>query len=132
MLKTKRLLLGFVAMILLASFTYATQTAMHSPHKTLRHVVLFKFKDTSSPQDVKHVADTFVALKGKIPQIVDLEWGINNSPENFHQGFTHCFMLSYRSEKDLADYQNHPAHRAFQEVLKPHMEKVFVVDYWVE
>ena len=104
----------------------------HSQEKHLRHVVIFKFKDSSSPEDVQKVADTFYALKGAVPQIVDMEWGINNSPENFNQGFTHCFMLSYKSEQDLANYQLHPAHKAFQEVLKPHMEKVFVVDYWVK
>ncbi len=100
--------------------------------KLLRHVVIFKFKDSSSAADIQKVADTFFALKKIVPQIVDMEWGINNSPENFNQGFTHCFMLSYKSEQDLASYQQHPAHKAFQEVLKPHMEKVFVVDYWVK
>ena len=103
-----------------------TQTAM------LRHVVLFKFKDSSSPAEVKKVTETFVGLYGKVPQIKRFEWGINNSPENFTQGFTHCFTLSFSSEKDLADYQLNPAHTEFQKVLKPHMEKVFVVDYWVK
>lgn len=100
--------------------------------KLLRHVVIFKFKDTSSPEDIQKVADTFYALKDQVPQIVTMEWGINNSPENFNQGFTHCFVLSYKSESDLASYQEHSAHKAFQEVLKPHMEKVFVVDYWTK
>jgi hypothetical protein len=100
--------------------------------KILRHVVIFKFKESSSPSDIQKVEDTFFALKNVIPQVADMEWGINNSPENFNQGFTHCFMLSYKSEQDLASYQEHPAHKAFQEVLKPHMEKVFVVDYWVK
>jgi hypothetical protein len=48
------------------------------------------------------------------------------------QGFTHCFTLTFSSEKDLADYQQNPDHKAFQAVLKPHMDKVFVVDYFVE
>ena len=108
------------------------QTGSHETEKLLRHVVIFKFKDSSSPEDVQKVADTFYALKGQVPEIVAMEWGINNSPENFNEGFTHCFVLSYRSEKDLANYQENPAHKAFQAVLKPHMEKVFVVDYWMK
>jgi hypothetical protein len=103
-----------------------------SSKKLLRHVVIFKFNDSSSAEDVQKVADTFYALKKSVPQIKDMEWGINNSPEQFNQGFTHCFIISFRSEKDLADYQNNASHKAFQEVLKPHMEKVFVVDYWVK
>ena len=104
----------------------------HQTEKLLRHLVIFKFKDTSSPEDVQKVADTFYALKGQVPEIAAMEWGINNSPENFNEGFTHCFVLSYRSEKNLANYQENPAHKAFQAVLKPHMEKVFVVDYWMK
>ena len=124
--------------LLIASSTYAQRVKKsglkmsHQSEKLLRHVVIFKFKDTSSPEDVQKVADTFYALKGQVPEIAAMEWGINNSPENFNQGFTHCFVLSYRSEKDLANYQKNPAHKAFQEVLKPQMEKVFVVDYWMK
>lgn len=98
----------------------------------LRHVVIFKFKDSSSPEDVKKVAEAFANLYGKVPQIKSFEWGINNSPEKFNEGFTHCFVLTFSAEKDLADYQLNPAHIEFQKILKPHMEKVFVVDYWVK
>ena len=127
-----------ILLVLVASSTYAQRIKKsglkmsHQSEKLLRHVVIFKFKDTSSPEDVQKVANTFYALKGQVPEIVAMEWGINNSPENFNQGFTHCFVLSYHSEKDLANYQDNPAHKAFQEVLKPHMEKVFVVDYWMK
>jgi hypothetical protein len=98
----------------------------------LRHVVLFSFKTGSSAAEVQEVATTFAALYGKVPQVKAFEWGINNSPEQLNQGFTHCFVLTFSSEKDLADYQLHTAHLAFQKVLKPHMDKVFVVDYWVK
>jgi hypothetical protein len=101
--------------------------------KLLRHVVIFKFKETSSVEDIELVSKTFVALKEKIEVIKAFEWGINNSPEDFDQGFTHCYVLSFESEFDRDEiYQKHPAHLAFQEVLKPHFEKVFVVDYWVK
>ncbi len=97
----------------------------------LRHVVLFKFKDSSSENEIERIVQSFMSLKNRVPQVVDMEWGKNISEENHHQGFTHCFVLSYRSIQDLNDYQKHPAHLEFQQVLKPHMEKVFVVDYFV-
>jgi len=97
----------------------------------LRHVVLFTFKATSSKEDVAKVTRTFNDLYGKVPEVKKMEWGLNMSPEHLDQGFTHCFVLTFSSEKDLASYQVHPAHKAFQEVLKPHMDKVFVVDYFV-
>jgi Stress responsive A/B Barrel Domain len=123
-----------VSLLLAMSFATFAQKKHNSKHnpKLLRHVVIFKFKDTSSPADVENVAKTFAALYGKIPQIAAFEWGVNMSQEHFDQGFTHCFMLSFKSEKDAADYQQHQAHKDFQTVLKPHMDKVFVVDYWMK
>ena len=96
----------------------------------LRHAVLFKFKDSSSPEDVKKVEGAFRALPSKIKQIKSFEWGLNNSPEGLNQGFTHCFFVTFKSEKDRAAYLPHPAHQAFVEVLKPHLDKVLVLDYW--
>ncbi|MBB1283899.1 Dabb family protein [Flavisolibacter sp. BT320] len=98
--------------------------------KQLRHVVLFSFKKTSSESDVKKVEEAFRALPSKIKEIKSFEWGLNNSPENLNQGFTHCFLVTFASEADRAIYLPHPAHQAFVEVLKPHLDKVLVVDYW--
>jgi hypothetical protein len=124
-----------ILFLLFAAVTFSTTALAQNNDNTtarLRHVVIFKFKDSSTPDDVKKVSETFAALYGKVPQVKNFEWGINNSPEKFNEGFTHCFILTFSSEKDLADYQLNPAHVQFQAVLKPHMEKVFVVDYWVK
>jgi Stress responsive A/B Barrel Domain len=101
--------------------------------KLLRHVVIFKYKESSTAAELRNVTTTFQDLKRQIPEIKAFEWGINNSPENHDQGFTHCYILSFESENDRDNvYQKHPAHLAFQDVLMPHLEKVFVLDYWVE
>jgi hypothetical protein len=123
-----------LGLLLAMSFAAFAQKKHHSntEQKLLRHVVIFKFNNTSSPADVENVAQTFAALHGKVPQIVAFEWGVNMSQEHFDQGFTHCFILSFKSEKDASEYQQHQAHKDFQAVLKPHMEKVFVVDYWIK
>ncbi len=108
------------------------QTNTSANGKMLRHVVMFKFKDASTPAEVKTVEDAFRALPSKIIEIKSLEWGTNNSPENLNDGFTHCFFVSFTSESDRASYLPHPAHQAFVEVLKPHLDKVMVIDYWAE
>jgi len=100
--------------------------------KVLRHVVLFKFTDTSTSEEVKKVEDAFNGLAGKINLIKGYEWGTNSSPENLNQGLTHCFFVTFHSDKDRDDYLVHPDHQAFVEVLKPHLEKVTVVDYWTK
>jgi NADPH-dependent 7-cyano-7-deazaguanine reductase QueF len=109
---------------------YSKAKIMNPKSSLLRHVVLFKFRDSSSEDEVEQVVSSFMSLKNQVPQIVAMEWGRNISEENHHQGFTHCFVISFRSIQDLTDYQSHPAHLDFQQVLGPHMEKVFVVDYY--
>ena len=118
--------------LLLITIFIATMsiTNAQNSEKVLRHVVLFKFKDTSTPGDIKKVEDAFRALPSKISSIKSLEWGTNNSPEKLNQGFTHCFFVSFASEKDREDYLPHPAHKEFGTILRPHLDKVLVVDYW--
>ena len=100
--------------------------------KMLRHVVLVKFKDGSTPEQIKSVEDAFRALPSKISEVKGFEWGINNSPENLAQGFTHCFFVSFSSEKDRDAYLPHPAHKAFVDVARPVLDKVLVIDYWAK
>ncbi len=96
----------------------------------LRHVVLFKFKETSSEAEVEEVKEAFNALPSKIAEIKGYEWGLNNSPENLNRGLTHCYFLTFTSEADRDAYLIHPDHKAFGEVAGPHIGDVLVVDYW--
>lgn len=112
--------------------TTELKTESTETKKMLRHVVLFKFKDSSTPAQVQEVEDAFLALPSKIKEIKSLEWGTNNSPENLAQGFTHCFFLTFDSEEDRAAYLPHPDHKAFGATLGPHLDKVLVIDYWTK
>lgn len=98
--------------------------------KVLRHVVLFKFKDDATPEQIQTVVDAFRALPGKIQGIKAFEWGTDVSPEPHSQGLTHAFLLTFASEKDRDDYLPHPAHKEFGKSLGPILDKVTVVDYW--
>ena len=123
-----------VGALTLASFAVTFHTAQgqqdNQESKLLRHVVMFQFKATSSEADVKTVVDAFRALPSKISQISDFEYGTNNSPEQLSNGLTHIFFVTFKSEEDRAAYLPHPAHEAFVKILKPHLEKATVVDYW--
>ena len=107
-------------------------SAKNKEPQMLRHVVMFKFKDNTTPAQVKQVEDAFRALPSKIKEIKGFEWGINNSPENLNQGLSHCFFLSFTSEKDRDIYLPHPAHKAFGAVLTPYLDKAVVLDYWAK
>jgi hypothetical protein len=121
-------ILGVLMVLVMISINTSAQKA--NDQKLLRHVVLFKFTDGTSAADMKKVEDAFRALPAKIKEIKGFEWGTNNSPENLNQGFTHCFLLSFSSEKDRDAYLPNPAHKAFGEVLTGLIDKVLVIDYW--
>jgi hypothetical protein len=101
-------------------------TAADAPY---RHVVLFKFKDSATPEQVKAVEAAFLALPTKINTIVSLEWGTNVSPENKNDGYTHCFFVTFKDKAGVDVYLPHPAHKEFGAQLRPILDKVLVVDY---
>ena len=98
--------------------------------KMLKHVVLFKFKEGTTPEKIKEVENAFASLPGKIDVIKGFEAGINVSPENRSEGFTHCFVVSFSNEADRDAYLIHPAHKEFGKSLGGCLDKVLVVDYW--
>jgi hypothetical protein len=100
------------------------------PGSVLRHVVLFQFKETSTPDDVARIVAAFRGLPARIPQIKAFEWGTDVSPEGKANGFTHCFFVTFATEADRDAYLPHPAHEEFVAIVGPHVANVCVVDYW--
>ena len=127
-MKRAALLLSFI----IAGLMQLSAQNNKTPQKLLRHVVLFSFKAGSTPEQIKTVTDAFAALPKKIKEIKSFEWGTNNSPEGLDNGFTHLFFVTFKSEEDRAIYLPHPDHKAFVEVLMPHLDKVMVLDYWAK
>lgn len=108
-----------------------TVETIEKKEKLLRHVVIFKFKDESSEEDVNKLNDAFNALADSISVIKGFEWGLNNNTGDLHQGFTHCYLITFASEEDKDSiYIPHPQHKAFVASLQPHLEKALVLDYW--
>jgi len=125
-------LLAAAALLLATLLALATGAGPQREARALRHVVLFKFKETTSAADKKKIEDAFRALPGKIGEIRSFEWGSNVSVENLSQGFTDCFVLTFASEKDRDSYLVHPAHKEFGNIIGGALDKVLVVDFWAE
>ncbi len=129
------LILGVLITFYLGACTQMSpqKDSAKTAEKELRHVVLFKFKDGVSADSVKGMEVAFKGLASQIKEVKKLEFGLNNSPENINQGYTHCFTVTFNSEADRAIYLPHPAHKAFiDNHLKAILDKVCVVDYWAE
>jgi heme-degrading monooxygenase HmoA len=108
----------------------ASAMAAEPPARVLRHVVMYKFKDSVKPAEIDEAVAAFNAMPGKIDTIIGYEHGTNVSNENKSEGLTHCFVVSFKSEKDRDAYHAHPAHAEYVKVVKDRREKVVVFDYW--
>jgi hypothetical protein len=95
----------------------------------IRHVVHFKFKADADKAQIAKVVEGFAALKTKISVVDALEWGTDVSPEGLGKGFTHCWIVSFKTAADRDAYLVHPDHKAFVELLKPILDEALVVDF---
>lgn len=118
----KSVLLALATILLLMHSVIASEGSY-------RHVVLFKFKDSATPEQVKELERAFGELPGKINTITGYEWGTNVSPEGLSDGLTHCFLVTFKDKAGLEVYLPHPAHSEFVAKLKPLLDKAVVVDY---
>ncbi len=122
-------LVAFAAMA--CSTTPAAQPNLApAPAGAVRHVVVFRYKPDASPEKIQQVTEALIALKGKIPGILSMEHGVNNSPEKLNQGFTHVFQVTFTNAAARDAYLPHPAHKAFGTLLGSLgiLDAVFVVD----
>ena len=98
--------------------------------RELRHVVLFAFKETATPAQLRAIEQAFAGLQPQIVEIKDFEWGTDVSVEQLADGYTHCFLVTFVSLPDRDTYLVHPAHQAFVAGIQPHVAKAMVIDYW--
>ena len=125
-------IISLVAALIMAASLSAFAADTSAKSKKLLHVVSFKFKPDAGKGQIDGVVSAFRDLKKKIPAIQEFSWGTNVSPEKHDKGFTHAFILSFKSEKDRDDYLVHPDHKAFGKIVGPVLADVFVIDYWAQ
>lgn len=97
----------------------------------MRHIVVFKYKPTATSVQIEKVTNALSDLQDKIPGIVAFEHGINDSPENKNNGFTHVYMFTFEDAAARDTYLPHPEHQKFGAMLGDMevLEDAFVVDY---
>ena len=87
------------------------------PPGAVRHAVVFKFKPGATDAQIAELTRAFGALKDQIPGILAFEHGVNHSPENMNQGFTHVYVMTFESAAARDAYLPHPAHKAFGDLV---------------
>ena len=97
----------------------------------IRHILLIKFKDSAKPSQIDKLRALFESMPHKVEGVVSGEWGLNDSPENHHKGYTHSVFMTFSDEKGRQHYLPHPEHEALKEIFSPLLEDIVVFDYQI-
>ena len=104
---------------------------VYAQKQPVRHIVVFKYKPGTTPEQIGQVTQAFRDLKKKIPGITGFEDGVNHSPEGKNLGFTHVYVVTFEDAKARDAYLPHPEHKKFGQLLGQLgvVADVFVVDF---
>ncbi|GAB7366883.1 hypothetical protein MBLNU230_g1245t1 [Neophaeotheca triangularis] len=103
----------------------------------ITHIVIFQFAATASSEQIKDVCQRMHALPQTCkhpetgePYAQGLGGGKDNSPEGKNGGFTHAFVMQFKTHADRHYYLNQdPTHLAFVESLAGVVEDARIVDF---
>ena len=83
----------------------------------IRHIVLFKLKSGVDAATVEHVFSALKDLAHKVPGIISISAGRDNSPEGLQRGNTHGFTVDFENAAARDAYLRHPAHQAVGKMI---------------
>lgn len=88
----------------------------------ITHIVLFKFKSTSSDDQIQACFARLAELTEALPIIRSFKWGQYDSQEGLNQGFTHAFIMTFDHADDRDIYLTHPEHVKVAEFIQQYIE----------
>jgi hypothetical protein len=132
-LRMKRII-NIRAILVVLDLSLIFSGCQNSKEEQMRHIVIFKYNPTATAVQIEKVTNALSDLQNKIPGIVAFEHGVNDSPENKNNGFTHVYMFTFEDAEARDTYLPHPEHQKFGEMLGEMnvVKDVLVVDYAIE
>lgn len=92
----------------------------------LTHIVLFKLHDRSR-ENVEKFRDALESMRGKIPQIREMEIGINVVESA--RAYDVALVQRFDSLAAMEEYQTHPVHQEVLPFLRASSASMVAVDY---
>lgn len=92
----------------------------------IRHIVMWKFKEDQH-DGMLQFRDRLLALKGQIPEIREMEVGININPSE--RSFDAVLVSTFDSLEALKSYSVNPLHVAVSDFCKTIRTQSASVDY---
>lgn len=87
----------------------------------IHHIVLFKFYEGTTQNEIQELVEALIVMKNKIPGITRYIWGPSVSIEHLEKGYTHGFIMSFKNEKYRNEYVPHPLHK---ELIKKFVDPI--------
>ena len=95
----------------------------------IRHILLIQFKASATDVDIENIRQLFEAIPNEIEGVISVEWGVNDSPENLNQNYTHSVLMAFIDESARQHYLPHPKHENLKLFFAPIIEDIIVFDY---
>lgn len=90
-----------------------------------QHIVFFRFRD---PEEcVPVVGEKLLALKDKIPEIVDIRFGADIL--HSERSSDAALLVTFRNEADYRVYDEHPDHAEVRKYIHEHRTESRTVDF---
>ncbi|HEX3721049.1 MAG TPA: Dabb family protein [Verrucomicrobiae bacterium] len=97
----------------------------------VKHIVLLKFKEGTSDEQIAKFFDDVLDLSETVPGIDDYVSGTNCSPEGAAQGLTHGFIMTFSDAAARDAYIVHPEHERFKTLALTVVETALIFDFEV-
>jgi hypothetical protein len=97
----------------------------------VKHIVLLKFKDGTSEEQIGKFWDDLLDLSESISGIDDYVSGNNNSSEGRAQGLTHGFIMTFADAAARDAYVVHPDHQKFVAGAMESVDNAVIFDFEV-
>ncbi|XP_058220822.1 stress-response A/B barrel domain-containing protein At5g22580 [Rhododendron vialii] len=92
-----------------------------------KHLVVAKFKEGVVVEELLKGMEKMVS---EVDEVKAFEWGQDiESHEMLTQGFTHAFLMTFKSKEDFTAFLGHPKHLEFSGTFSTVIDKIVVLDF---
>lgn len=97
----------------------------------VKHIVLIKFKEGTTEEQINKFFDDLLDVSETVPGIDDYVSGANISPEGRSMGLTHGIIMTFANAAARDAYIVHPEHERFKTTALTMVDSVVIVDFEV-
>ncbi len=97
----------------------------------VKHIVLFKFKEGTSAEQVEQIFNDILDLSESVPGVDDYISGPNTNAEGLNDGYTHAFVMTFTDTAARDAFLVHPDRARVRASVDAHVEKALAFDFEV-